>query len=65
MLYKDELAEIREAARREVHRELAYIEQEVARAAGSYNLLLAYQGVTFFAHHPIPGAAIIRSIPHF
>jgi hypothetical protein len=65
MLYEFEVNEIAEVARRAVYKEMASIEAKVAHDAGSFNYLLAYGGLTFFAHRPIPGAQIIRSIPHF
>lgn len=62
MLYENELAEIKEAARREVYKELAHIEQQVAHEAGSYSYLCAVNGDTIFTHHPV--GQVIRFIPH-
>ena len=47
---------------REVHHELADIEDEIAHHAGSYTYLCAFSGVTFFAHHPY--GRVLRHIPH-
>lgn len=62
VLYKSELEEIAEAARREVHKELAHIEEQVAHEAGSYTFLCAVAGDTIFTHSPV--GRVIRYIPH-
>lgn len=54
--------EERQEIRLQVHQELAEIEREVARHAGSYNYLCEAAGVTFFSHTPV--GAVLRSIPH-
>lgn len=65
MWYKDEIAELQEIVRREVHREMAEIESKLCHDAGSYNYLLSRAGVTFFAHHPRPDCQIVHTIPHY
>lgn len=55
--------EEREEIRNFVHQELAGIEQDVSRRAGSYNYLCSIGGLTMFTHRPV--GAVIHAIPHF
>ena len=60
MMSGDEAQEIRHL----VHQELADIESQVTRCAGSYNYLCSCGGVTVFSHKPLPGWRILRTILH-
>lgn len=58
MMSGDEAQQIRHI----VHQELADIETQVSRYAGSYNYLCACGGITMFSHKPI--GKVLRQIHH-
>lgn len=53
----------REEIRSFVHQEMAQIERQYRRDAGSYNYLCSVGGMTVFSHKPV--GAVLHVIPHY